>query len=257
MTLDGLLAIYGLLLGAYTLVPLESRLALKVSLSYLDYLFFLSSFFFVHYLLFHPLFTQLGLTPHLGISTKFGILPSWVAYLNCVFILLYLGLVIRNARLIPRKIGKFQEVTDHLLRSEKFHELLTFMAQNLMILKRIQSKKTFIQKSLAFLTSVPTAGEIELLGIKPANFLRKIIVKSIGFLIPKAILSYFEHRSELARNIIEVIFLNRHFVEYIANVRPTFGLKILTSLPNDSYSSDPYLREDFTRLVPGYFKHFG
>src|SRR4051812_40260104 len=80
MSPEALLTFFGLLVAAYSILPTERRLDLRVRLGTIDWMIVISAILIVHYILLFPVLDALHIAPHLG-TWRFGFEPDTASYL--------------------------------------------------------------------------------------------------------------------------------------------------------------------------------
>src|SRR5262249_13872257 len=130
LTLDTLVALVGVLLVAYQIMPRSRQLALTLHLRFYDWLTVALASAGVIYLQFYSFFGAIGLSPHLGLN-RWKLSPARASFGLVLMAAIILGLHLRWAKLGPRRIERFRKLVDELLWSKSFPELFALLEYHL------------------------------------------------------------------------------------------------------------------------------
>ncbi|MEO8053454.1 MAG: hypothetical protein ABI833_23895 [Acidobacteriota bacterium] len=128
--MDLLITVVGLLIAVYAVMPRARRLDLRLRFGIFELTVFIAGFFAIFYLDLYSFFKA----RHLGLPP-----PAWLAGLtttqamHVVTLIVLSILILRSqfARLTPAKIFRFQDLTDELLWSESYVQLLSVLETHL------------------------------------------------------------------------------------------------------------------------------
>lgn len=147
------------------------------------------------------------------------------------------------ARLAPSKIGRFQDLTDELLWSESYSQLLTVLEAHLDRLFKIYHADFWPDRLHRTYSSMWTLVAFhEMIEHVPKSRSKFIgaAVRRFGFLPPR-----HDRAQMVASELMPKILLSKGFVSTLARSRPYFGLEIIRHL---WATSDRFLRRDFFEL---------
>ena len=131
MTFDSLLALAGLVVAIYALLPEYRRLDLKLRMTRLDWAVAVSALALVHYLQFYEAMQSLGLTPSLGLR-RWGVYPSNASYLVVAAASAFLWLRMRYSRLSRRQLPRLERLVEELLWQGRYAELISLLKRYLL-----------------------------------------------------------------------------------------------------------------------------
>lgn len=141
MSIDGLLAVVGLLFAAYQIMPRPRQLELAFQFRFPDRALVAIALGIILYLQFYSFFSALGLSPHLGLS-RWNLTPERASLVVAGLALSAVYIRIRRSKLSPRQIHKFGVLLDELWWSESYSELLKLLRGNLKELINISKDRT-------------------------------------------------------------------------------------------------------------------
>lgn len=229
MSLDGLLTLAGLLVAIYTIVPRAQRLDLKLRLGTLDWSVLIGTFSVVIYLQFYAFFGLIGFAPHLGLW-RWGITPQNASFLLLLGAAVLVVLHMRLASLSKKKIFTFRELSEELVRDERYAELISLLEKHLGWLIKIYQtdfclprvRERLIQSSWPIETKrdADTRKNYRLLmwlsdRVAP-------LTRQFGAVLPS-----YEKEKEAAEDTVRQVLLSRNFVRGMVRNRPYFALNIL------------------------------
>lgn len=145
MTLDSLIAIAGLLVAAYQIMPKSRQLELKFKIRIIDWCIVSIAFLSILYLQFYSFFISIGLSPHLGLM-KWKITPERMSFVVLLMTSLILAISFRFTRLSSGKIFKLTQLIDELKWSKKYSELFTLLERNLNQILIIDKNRSIISR---------------------------------------------------------------------------------------------------------------
>lgn len=248
MTLDSLLAITGLLLAAYAIMPRYRQLDLKLRISVADWCIAIIALSIVHYLLFQSFFEKVGFVVNLGYD-QWGLTAQKTSYIVIFTAGLVIGLHLIRVRLTPRRIPKFFALAQELLWVEKYHDLALVLERHLGSFMVICNGKTLWLRWRALLLmhkrSPLEQWESQLVELPDGK---------TAFPIPSRWRKHYEKGKETLANCIpnrknEIeqahefclqVFTHKEFVTSLTKGRPYLGLDII--------KSKFYQREEFLTL---------
>ncbi len=141
MTLDSLLAVAGLLLAAYAIMPRARQLDIQLRVGALDWFIAIVALLVVHYFQFHAYFEKAGLTLNLGYE-QWGLTPEKISYIVLLVAALLIGLHVCRVRLTPGRVPKFFAFAQELMWAGKYHDVALVLERHLGELMRICQAKT-------------------------------------------------------------------------------------------------------------------
>ena len=214
-----LITILGLIAAVWAVVPSNTRLRFRLSMSWVDWGIAVSVFLIIHYLVFEPFFRSVGLFYTFG-SWRWGLDKGSAVYLLLLGLGLYILLRARAPKLAAGKIGTFEVLVSKLLLTRRYDELFTLIEPHLFKLFELSNAYTSLfRKKWSSRIKVPACSSLT--GLKT-----KIRAKS--------------RHADRARDILKSILNQPQFVAYLSVSHPHFCLRIL--------AVEEVVREDFTEL---------
>lgn len=210
-----LITILGLIAAVWAVVPSNTRLRFRLSMSWVDWVIAISVFLIIHYLVFEPFFRSVGLYYSFG-PWRGGLDKGSAVYLLLLSLGLYILLRARAPKLAAGKIGTFEALVSKLLLTRRYDELSTLIEPHLFKLFELSNPRVPF-----FLKKWGCGGQV-----RSCSSLTKLCAKS--------------RHADRARDILKSILNQPQFVAYLSVSHPHFCLRIL--------AVDEVVREDFTEL---------
>jgi hypothetical protein len=226
-----LLTILGLVIAVYEIIPPERRLDFRLRLNWLDWTIIALSILSIHYILFFPVLSNLGVALDLG-YWRWGFDPSNTSYL--IILVASIIVVIRSQRAPLRrsKTEVFRQLTERLLQEGKYSDLIFLLQHHHKGLFRIYNADFFLPRlrhkispRMDYLINILGEGEI----LKPRpNVATRVttFLISIGSRIAP-LLPTRQASTRIAEDIVRRVFLAEDFVAHTARTRPHFSLDLL------------------------------
>lgn len=137
MTIEGILAVIGVALAAYAILPRWRQLDLQFRFRFFEWSVSALGIFVLIYLQFHPVFARVGWTPHLGLMTAWGVTTEMAASLVVLFVTIAIVLHMRTMALSPARVPRFRGLVEELLRAKEYAALFTLLDRYLLRLWQI------------------------------------------------------------------------------------------------------------------------
>jgi hypothetical protein len=255
MTLHSLITLASLLIAFYNIVPRARRLDLRLRLGIAAWIIAVSALLIVHYLQFYEFFASIGWTPRLGLS-KWSITPQNASYLVVLGTSLIIVALARTARLSRRKIFKFRDLADELIRSSNYSELFSLLEQHLDRLLKIYEADFLMPRSKRWLekmaSELPSSEDLRriLEGKEPRKRrlgrLRRWIAPCIrsGARVLARFFPSYQSEQLAARDVFRNVLLPREFTRAVVRTRPYFAFSLFDTGTYEAHEFlDAYLRE--------------
>lgn len=137
MTIEGILAVIGVALAAYAILPRWRQLDLQFRFRFFEWSVAALGILVLIYLQFHPVFARIGWTPHLGLMTVWGVTTEMAASLVVLFVAIAIVLHMRTMALSPSRVPRFRGLVEELLRAREYAALFTLLDRYLLRLWQI------------------------------------------------------------------------------------------------------------------------
>jgi len=242
--LDLLIAAIGLLVAVWAVLPRERRLDLELRFGLFDAALIATSVVAIGYLDLYSFFKAHHWTRGLPTWTV-GLVPAQVEHLVLILLLLIVGLRGRFAWLSARKISRFRALTDELLWSESYYELLVLFQTHIKRFFKIYHGDFWSRRLRArWLPDFSLASLVRALDNQErvpqppqlvGGIIRPVIARLPDYNVEISIAAH------TARNVL----LSRGFVGVLARSRPYLGIEIMESLMTPG---DGFFREEFVEL---------
>ncbi len=245
-----LLTILGLVVAVYAIIPPERKLDFRLRLNWLDWTIIIVSIVSIHYILFHPVLSELGIAFDIG-DWRWGFDPSNTSYLIILFASIVVFIRTQRAPLRSGKIELFRQLTERLLQEGKYSDLLFFLQHHHKRLFQIYNADLFLPRLRKKIKPPKTIITI-LLEEEELHEPRSTIVTriknsflSIGSVIA-LVLPTGEKGVKIAEDVVRRVFLTEDFVMHMAKTRPYFALDLLT---NEFYERKAFLELYVRKLL--------
>jgi hypothetical protein len=243
MSLDSLLAVAGLLVAVFALLPRPRQLDIRLRLGPLDWTVICAAIALVHYLLFFPLFAGWGLSPRLNL-VRWGLTPTDMAYVVLVGAAVFVGLHVRRVRLTPRTLPRFCKLAQELLWTKNFNDLAILVEQHFDSLLLLAAKHNANQEhdNLSRGTGIALASKNVSLFQRIRTRLA-LVAGSVAGRISSLTISRLDQPEARAADFIHGIFTSSEFVDYVAKNRPYLGITVIRKhFPERADFLNMYLR---------------
>ena len=240
--MDLLITVVGLLIAVYTVMPRARRLDLGLRFGILELIVFIVGFLAIFYLDLYSFFKA----RHLALSRPAfltGLTATQLMHVVTLLVLLILVARSQLARLTPAKIFHFRDLTDELLWSESYSQMLTVLEVHLTRLFKIYHADFWpdrLRRTYSPAWTLEALHEMVEHAPKSRSNFVSVLVRRCGFLLPSN-----GRYQMIAAELMPKILLSKGFVSTLARSRPYFGLEILDHL---WATSDGFLRRDFFEL---------
>jgi hypothetical protein len=264
MTLDSIVAVVGLLIAAYQIMPRWRQLDLAFRFRWPDWVIAAGGAAFLIYLQFFPVFAAVGFTPSFGLA-RINLTPQLASFIVVVVAGVVLGVHLRGMALSPGRVARFSRLVEELELAREHAALFTIMDRYLKRLAEIARGETSMMRrrkwlfhsgygfdretgtidmsAFSAMSSMPEDRESEVSatprhGSRTIGWLREAIGPRIGRLLPN------QRRGQTAaRDILDRLLTSREFVAAIVDLRPYLGLRIIAErLDRHGEFLTPYLR---------------
>lgn len=222
-----LLTILAISAAVWAVIPANSRLRFRLSVTWLDWLVVIAVIFSVHYLTFERVLREVGLYYSFG-SWKFGLDKNSAVYILVAALGLYLLVRARAPKLAMRNIELFEKLADNLLLTKRYDELVDLVEPQLPKLLEMACYQPVLQRLVSKITPKPVFDIQSLMsGVTPRS--ESIIRHGVRSMLNKLESRLVKcnnsrvHAAELLRNISNTPSL----VSYLAVAHPGFCLKLL------------------------------
>lgn len=254
MTLDTLLAIIGLGVAAYQIMPRARQLDFRVRLHLFDIGLLSAGALAIAYLQLYPVFAAFGLTPHLGLR-RWEITPERMSFLVFLLVLAIVTINVRISKVPRRSLPRLRELVEELLWHDPSEAALV-VERHLARIRRIAKTDTVLDRVRKW--AVPTHHE-ELLEItrlqdlseettepNRADVRRRQIQRTV-----RNTMRVFRDRVTLkgaddAAWLLSRVQRSREFAVAVARRRPYFGLAFMIEADHDTYE---FMRHYFEALL--------
>ncbi|WP_416739224.1 hypothetical protein ACM1ZW_20760 [Pseudomonas sp. NFX71] len=238
-----LITILGLIAAVWAVVPSNTRLRFRLSMSWFDWVIAIGVFLVIHYLVFEQFFRSVGLFYSFG-PWRWGLDKGSTVYLLLLGLGLYVLIRARAPKLAKGKIGTFEELLHALLLTKRYDELFTLIDPHLFKLFEFTKHRPLLVRLVKKISPMPCI---------PPSYMDdgKLVTREIreGFIKMRfrSALSWLESKlatrarlADRAQDLLKIILNKPDFVAYLSVSHPHFCLRVLT-IPE-------VIREDFTDL---------
>ena len=252
MNLDSLITVAGLFVAVYAIIPRVRRLELSLRFGKFGWAILCVSFLTILYMQFYKTFIILGLTPGLNLS-RWSINTSNASFITLLLMTLTLLIYISIKGVSKSNIVKFREYVFELSREKKYSELFSLIEGNLIKIARVYNGHYLFSRFRDYLYDHSKDQADFLSLIKGQNAtnqetkpkLRKkacnLWIKTLKIFANS--LPTYDKEKDVAKEIIHEVLINRYTVKAMAEIRPYFALKILsTDFYENNQFVDTYLR---------------
>jgi hypothetical protein len=125
-----LLTILGFFAAVWALISPTSRLRIRYCMAWHDRFIGISAFFLIHYLVFEPVLSRLGLYYSFG-AWKWGFDSSSTVYLLILCVVIYFSWRIKSPTLAKGRVGIFRELAENLYFTKRYDELVLLVEPQL------------------------------------------------------------------------------------------------------------------------------
>src|SRR5436190_1700209 len=119
MTLDGLVAILGLIFAVYQIIPRARQLDLTLRVRAVDWFLIGAALISIFYLQFYSFFAAIGLGPRFGLA-RWDLTPERVSFLVVLMTGAVVGLRLHFAKLSVSRVREYKRLVDELLADKNF-----------------------------------------------------------------------------------------------------------------------------------------
>ena len=130
MTLDSLVAILGLIVAVYQIIPRSRQLDLKLRVRAVDWLFMGLALTAVIYLQFYSFFVAVGLNPRFSLA-RWNLTPERASFVVILATAVLIGSRMHFAKLSVRRIWGYKRLADELLATKDFPALVALLESHL------------------------------------------------------------------------------------------------------------------------------
>ena len=247
MSLDSLLAIAGLLIAVYAILPRSRRLELRLRVTWMDWIVLVIALLSVHYLQFYSFFVSIGWHPQLGLAQS-GLTPNNVSYLILFGAAVIIGMHQWKASLRPRSVSRLRDLVEELVYTEKYTELVLILERHFKRLVRIYQGDFPLARLRHRLPGRPLtfdemAGLVEQLtdgGIAEKNVPKSGRCMSWLGRCAAGFLPAYDKEKHIAQETLDRVLLSKGFLKALVETRPYFFIEVL--------NERLYFRREITEL---------
>lgn len=235
-----LLTILAISAAVWAVIPANSRLRFRLSVTWLDWFVVISVILSVHYLTFERVLREVGLYYSFG-PWKFGLDKASAVYILVAALGLYLLVRARAPKLAMRNIGLFEKLADNLLLINRYDELVDLVEPQLPKLIKMASYQPVLLRLVSKITPKPVFDIDALLsGSTPRG--ESVIRHGVRSMLNKLGVRLVKRNAarESAIELLHNISNTPSLVSYLAVAHPSFCLKLL--------ERPEIVREDFVEL---------
>ena len=237
---SSLLTILGVVAAVWAIIPANSRLRFRLSVTWFDWLIVIMVFLIAHYLVFERALRVVGLYYSFG-PWKWGLDKASAVYLLLLALGFYLLARARAPKLAKQNIGAFAKLVDNLLLTKRYDELVSLVEPQLSQLLTLSQHRSLSARFVAAFAPKPSFdvqilqhGESVRHNLKRKHCLRPRLFQFAAILLKQ------DHSSRQANEILQNICNCPALVEHLAVGHPNFCLKLL--------EHPEVVREDFIEL---------
>lgn len=226
--------------AVWAVVPANTRLRFRLSMTGPDLFVIFSIFLIVHYIAFAEALSTLGLYYSFG-PWKWGLDNNSAIYLTLLSLGIYLLIRTRAPKLAKQNISIFRDLAENLLLTKRFDELFLLIEPQLSKLLTLTNYSHPLSRLATKLTPVPVFDISSLLRGEPPkkdNKIRHYYKLSLNWI--NSFLSERDQTSTIAKEILQSIVNSPPLVSYLAVSYPHFCLKFL--------EHPEIVRDDFLNL---------
>ncbi len=247
MTFDSIITIFALFIAIYAILPKYRRINIFLKFGILHWIVLILALLLVHYLQFYQTFVTLNLNLNWGLN-KYNLTPQNVSYLIILFSSIFISLHLRFTPLPKNKVKKLQNLTNELMRTQQYTELISLVEKNLARLKKISAGNFFLARKKKQWTPQPYYEIIteqiknpkQEKGKSKNNKLGKLL-KKFTTIIAKYLPDYQRNKND-AHELFRNLLYSEKFINAIKDIRPYFSLNILNlEIYERSHFVDKYL----------------
>lgn len=231
MTLDSLVAVIGLLIAAYQIMPRERQFELALRFERFERIIITLALALILYLQFFSFFEVIGWTPGFGLQ-RWNITPERASFLVVLATALTAYSRLRFTKLSPKRIGKFARLVDELTYTKNYPQLLSLLERHLTRLTQIAQdsfqtsmfRRRHLDPTYTFANPMR---RLEAATSQPP----KSLLESIEKKVPLGWLARFTpdrtRESTIAKNLFRKLLTSREFSRNLVTTKPYFGLSLL------------------------------
>ncbi|AZD54282.1 hypothetical protein C4K19_2495 [Pseudomonas chlororaphis subsp. aurantiaca] len=235
-----LITILGLIAAVWAVVPSNTRLRFRLSMSWSDWIIAISVFLVIHYLIFENFFRSIGLYYSFG-PWKWGLDKGSTVYLLLLGLGLYSIFRAQAPKLATRKFGTFELLANTLLLTKRYDELFMLIEPHLFKIFELSNHHPLLHRTTKNLSLTPkpnTERAAQPYLQKCESMIKNTFDSSL--LKFRSKLPTQGNVAERAQNLLKGILNHPQFVAYLSVSHPHFCLRIL-AIPI-------VVRENFTEL---------
>src|SRR5438552_12057603 len=154
MTLDTLVAVIGLAVAAYQLMPRARQLDLSVRIRSADRLLLILGVAGIVYLQFYSFFASLGLTPRLGLS-RWNLTPERASFVLLLLTVFAVTLRLRFSGLSRRAVPRLYALIEELLLNQNYAEAAHVVERHLERLCRLATTDSWRKRMRRWIAPSP------------------------------------------------------------------------------------------------------
>ncbi|WP_429236139.1 hypothetical protein [Aeromonas salmonicida] len=242
MDSGNILTMLGLIAAVLAIIPKESKLDLSLRISKFDWIVIITCLISIHYIMYYPVLNAFGLEYNFG-TWKYGFTENNATYLIFLFISLYLTFRFRTFNINNSNVKKFGELLEQLVLKKKYDEASHLIEKYFKDIEKIRysdNLRNKIAKKLRPKNDFEALLDIE--NKVPSNK----FISDKTFIKLSSVIRVDDTYRDYASTIIYRLFQNKGFISFLAEFRPYYLLKTLTS---KSLRSEVPLKQFFNSLI--------
>ncbi|MBV8517709.1 MAG: hypothetical protein JO197_09950 [Acidobacteria bacterium] len=242
MTLDTLVAVIGLAVAAYQLMPRARQLDLGVRFRPTDWLLLILGGIGIGYLQFYSFFAAFGLTPRLGLS-RWNLTPERASFVLLLLTVSVVGMHLRFSRLSRRAVPRLYALMEELLWNQNYAEAAHVVDRHLERLSRLAGTDSWRKRVRRWIAPSPAEYLEELAPLRlnadtVAAARRPHRIRAVARKLASPLVRYLPQTAtgrEGAEQLLSRIQRSREFVEAVAKGRPYLAFKLLATPNRDMF----------------------
>lgn len=251
--MDLLIAVFGLFVAVYAILPRERQLDIKLRLGVTDWVALSLGLLIVLFVDFYKFFVIHGLRVARPTWTN-GITAANIDHVAVLGLISFFVIRIRSVRLSRRTISKFNRLAQELLWAGRDTELIELVGGHLKQLFRVYHSDRWmlrlrrqIERALGprledFIFQTDSEADLNVSGRLTRLLPRPALRRSL------ALLPEHDEKSQIAQECARSVLLSRQFIETVVRTKPYLGLGVI-DLWNDGFYSSRFIDLYLTELL--------
>ncbi|VVE06173.1 hypothetical protein PAQ31011_02404 [Pandoraea aquatica] len=222
-----LLTILGVIAAVWAIIPANSRLRFRLSVTWPDWGVVIAAFLSVHYLVFEKALREVGLYHSFG-PWRWGLDSGSAVYLILLAVGIYLLVRARSPKLAKQNVEIFSKLVDSLLLTKRYDELVSLVEPQLPKLLRLSQRRPPLARMASRMRPKPIIDIEAILRGAPRrreSAVKRYIRSALGAFEEKIMAR--NRAGRYAKEIIKSISTSPALVAHLAVVHPYFCLRLL------------------------------